>query len=353
MTPRGCRAPVPRTLDEWRGSAPDDERPPSSSRGRRAPRASAAALLALLAPPVPAQGTCPEGQRPFSHHAGEACIPERPQRIVALRHDSITTPLLELGAPVVGTGAYTDGSGETYIPGATDILGVRIGDEGAPASVGLANAPDLEAVAALGPDLILAPDWQADLHDRLSAIAPTVIVPPQDDALAIIGLVADAAGVEEAFDARAARYRERVEQVRSLLGDPSRITVGRFGVDAGGPYFYPDWGAFEQAIRDVGFASPPLYADLGEGGTISWERLPEFDADLLFTGYSTRLAEETVAASVARMDEQAAFWRGLPAVVRGDHFWYPYDLWVTPSFSALHAALDGLLLGVQGRVVAD
>jgi hypothetical protein len=49
------------------------------------------------------------------------------------------------------------------------------------------------------------------------------------------------------------------------------------------------------------------------------------------------------------MDEQAAFWRDLPAVVRGDHFRYPYGLRVTPSVSALHAVLDGLLLAAQGR----
>lgn len=171
------------------------------------PRPTSAAALVLAALPLPAlaQG-CEPGMRPFAHAAGETCIPEEPRRIVATRHDSLATPLIELGAPLVGVGVEFDAAtGEAFIRGATDILGVNVGEASGPASIGDANNPDLEALAALAPDLILVTEWQTELTDRLEQIAPTVVVPRAGPYLDHLALVADAAGVSGSYPLVSAR----------------------------------------------------------------------------------------------------------------------------------------------------
>ncbi|MGR3491224.1 MAG: hypothetical protein ACU0DW_04130 [Shimia sp.] len=101
-------------------------------------RLTLAALAALIfSTPAVAQD-CAEGQRAFEHAMGETCIPAQPQRIVAPRHNSEATPLIDIGAPLVATGMETRredgtrfirGGGDIFSPAFIDSLGiVDLGD---------------------------------------------------------------------------------------------------------------------------------------------------------------------------------------------------------------------------------
>lgn len=306
-----------------------------------------ALVLVALGGPVLAQD-CAEGLRAFEHGAGTACLPQQPSRIVAVRGDSIATPLLDIGAPVVGSATLKDAeTGEDFIRGATDILGIRPGEASGILSIGGDNEPDLEAIAALSPDLIMLPGWQSDLHASLSAIAPTVVVPENLPFLEHLAFVADAAGMAEVYAEREAAYRERIEEIRAMLGDTSGITVSRLDMADGELWFYPNWGAVDQVIDDLGFARPEPQTQ-GPQESFSLELLGEFDGDLILSSYAPRFGQ-TVETLQADWDGFAPRWRDLAGVADGGHHWYPRDAWTGYTFHSLDEVADGLLLLTLGR----
>lgn len=313
-------------------------------------RPTLAALLALCAAPAPALAQdCAEGQRAFAHAAGETCIPADPQRIAALRADQITTPLLDIGAPVIATemGRMEDGS--AYVRGASDIFGQDVVDAAGLIDLGGHNPPDLEAVAAVAPDLILIRGYQSEALEQLSAIAPTVVVPDNMPYLDHLAFLADAAGMTDSYDARLERYRARLAAAREVIGDASAITLSRFDLWEDGLWFYPNWGAVDQVIDDLGFARPAIQAEATENiFGLSVERLPDFDGDILIASRAPRFGQ-TIPMLTGQWDGVAPFWRDLPAVQAGALYWYERDVWVGYSFASLDKVLDGLTLIAAGR----
>ena len=294
---------------------------------------------------------CEAGFRAFTHLAGETCIPEQPQRIVAVRSDSIATPLLDIGAPVIGAGFRTD-NGVAYMRGATDIFGTEFVAATGVQSIGDPNTPDMEAIAALEPDLILLPGWQADLAEKASIIAPTVVIHDNLPFLEHLEVLADIAGMSGAYEQRLAGYRARIERIKAQLGDPSAITVSRFDIAETGLWYYANWGAVDQVITDIGFSRPAIQTETtGSRAEISFELMPEFDGDILISSYAPRFGQ-TVPFFTAQWDEIAPFWRDLDGVKAANHYWYERDVWVGYTFKSLETAADGLLLLTQGRFPA-
>jgi iron complex transport system substrate-binding protein len=138
--------------------------------------AFAAAALLVLADAAVALD-CEEGQRPFRHAVGEDCIPLDPQRIVTLQDQNALLPLMELGVRPVASAGYIDSSGRQIFRRMEgyDTSGI--------AWIGTHGEPDLEAVAVMKPDLIIAPLWPANRHRHYSRIAPTVVIDTQDQPL--------------------------------------------------------------------------------------------------------------------------------------------------------------------------
>ncbi|MGR3491222.1 MAG: hypothetical protein ACU0DW_04120 [Shimia sp.] len=127
------------------------------------------ALLTALAAPAWAAET-----RDFTdHYDRTVAIPADPQRIVSLGSKNVTVPMIELGVMPVGShGSLPDGGTPTIRASATST-GVDFGNSDI-AFVG--DYPvDLEAIAALNPDLIIWADWQDQISiNQLELIAPVV-----------------------------------------------------------------------------------------------------------------------------------------------------------------------------------
>lgn len=130
-----------------------------------------------------------------THARGTTEVPADPQRVVTLEPLELDTAVA-LGITPVGAAVASNVSG---IPAYLDASGVE--------PVGTVPEPDLEAIAALKPDLILGTEARhSKLYDQLSAIAPTVFIatqadPWRDNAL----LIGDALGHKD--------------EVQTLLGD--------------------------------------------------------------------------------------------------------------------------------------
>lgn len=308
-------------------------------------RIALAAGLALLAMPAAAQD-CAAGLRPFEHALGTTCIPDAPQRIASLRDDSITTTLMDIGAPVVATVMRDDPeNGHRYVRGASDIFGQDVVDAADLIDLGGHNPPDVEAVAAATPDLIVARTYQSEAADQLNAVAPTIFMPDVLDFFGNLEFLADAAGVAGDFATERARYDARIAKARAVIGDPGAITVSRFDIWEDGLWYYPGWGAIAQVIADIGFDTPAIQAEAAENmNGVSVERMAEFDGDILIASRAPRFGQ-TIPMLTALWDETAPFWRDLG----GELYWYERDILVGYTFASLDRSIDFLTALTAGR----
>jgi ABC-type Fe3+-hydroxamate transport system substrate-binding protein len=165
--------------------------------------------------------------RTITHDKGSTEIPDKPQRIVAL-DNSLVEAVVLLERPLVGgISSYRD------LKGFPPYLGDAVKDT---KEVGPLETPDLEAVAALEPDLIVSATVRHDaLYDELTKIAPTVFVkttgPQWRENVTFLGEVL---GEEDKAEEELSEYKDHAKQVGDAVnakaGNPT-ISVVRFLAD--------------------------------------------------------------------------------------------------------------------------
>ncbi|MBZ4486700.1 iron-siderophore ABC transporter substrate-binding protein [Microbacterium sp. cx-55] len=149
------------------------------SRARRRSRAllaaSACALLLLsgcasASPSEEGAASESSGTHDVEHARGTTAVPDDPQRVIVLEPLELDTAVA-VGIVPVGAAVASNVAGT---PAYLDVDGVE--------AVGTVPEPDLEAIAALQPDLILGTEARhSELYDQLSSIAPTVFIATQAD----------------------------------------------------------------------------------------------------------------------------------------------------------------------------
>lgn len=311
-----------------------------------------AVALGLLALPGLAQET-----RTFVDDTGtEVTVPASPQRIVSLRGEQFTAPLIEMGAPIVGSSGRARAgmnNGEPFPRGAFDRFGTTFDDD--LVWIGGPNDPDLETIAALEPDLILIPDWQTDLRPQLSQIAPTVVINIwSNPMLERYRKIAEAVGQTEAYEAGLALYNLKLEQARLVLADriddPSTVSVAIAEAHDGNLNVARDYAALSQVLRDLGFAMPKIIANLEEGNAnISVELLPEINADFLIGTYAMGVGQ-TPSQRIEEWDNLMPAWDSiLHAPQHNQHIIINREAMRALSFRSLEAMLELMLSHVVER----
>ncbi|WP_433702739.1 iron-siderophore ABC transporter substrate-binding protein [Prescottella equi] len=255
----------------------------------------------------------------IEHALGTAVITAEPERIVTLGQGSAETAIA-LGTVPVGIEAYEWGSDETgYLPWIHDA----ITDRGAQLPVQFTGGSeiDIEAVAKLDPDLILAP-WSGvtqQQYDALSALAPTVAYAEKawtttwEDQIRVIG---KAMGKAPEADQEIAKIKAQFADATAV--HPEYADVSFSFVYNTGPgtlgVFFPD----EQRVamvRGLGLQVDPIVNTLPEtegtdSALIGLENAHLLkDSDLLFTFYSDD-------ANRAEIEAQPVY-RQIPAIARG------------------------------------
>lgn len=258
------------------------------------------------------------GTRTVEHAMGITEVPADPQRVVVL-DSSFLDAALALGVVPVGATEASDGFG---MP---DYLAAEVPDI---AVVGLTNEPNLEAIAALDPDLIFGAKVRHEaLYDKLSGIAPTVFTASSGtnwkDGLAVtadaLGRADEARALLEDYEARAADVGERVD------ADGSRASIVRFllpdEIRLYGPATFSG-----TVLTDIGF-------DLGEHdwnqysmALISGEQLGLADADVVF---ATAYGGTDTAQFEDAFSSLQPLWDSVPAVADGRQHWVADDTWMT------------------------
>ncbi|AXL13634.1 iron-siderophore ABC transporter substrate-binding protein [Microbacterium foliorum] len=122
------------------------------------------------APADAAAPTEPAGTHTVEHARGTTEVPDDVERVVTLEPLELDTAVAVGITPVGAAVASNVASTPAYL----GVDGVE--------SVGTVPEPDLEAIAALKPDLILGTEARhSALYEQLSAIAPTVFIETQAD----------------------------------------------------------------------------------------------------------------------------------------------------------------------------
>ena len=264
-------------------------------------------LAASLLSPAVAQDTAS-----FTDDLGRVVeIPTQPLRIVSLHDSNLTVPLLELGVVPVGSHGRTTEAGEPYIRSSGMLTGVDF-DNSSIAFVG--NLPaDIEAIAAMEPDLILTIPWQTAPLDQLEAIAPTVVLDSDTrQGLAMYEALAAITGTQDRLASLEGRYQQQIAQIRKLV-DTENITVNVMQGNSGVFYVAHTYGGLGKILRDAGFKFPAVVDALPAGGSESFtpERLTELDADVIFVTYRAEGGEtpaDARAALEAVLPGWGAFW---------------------------------------------
>ncbi|MGY1669300.1 ABC transporter substrate-binding protein [Geodermatophilus sp. SYSU D00710] len=259
-----------------------------------------------------------EETRTIEHAMGQTEVAGTPERVVVLDTGELDATLA-LGVPPVGA-VRTDVSDE--LPGFVTAAGVDPADI---AAVGTIAEPDLEAIAALEPDLILSNSVRhADVYEQLAGIAPTVFAETigeswQENLL----LAGEALGREEQARELLDAYTARAAEVGALYGDPAatEVSVARF-LDGTLVRLYGEGSFIGSVLADVGFARPEVQRTAETFVEVSPEQVTQADGDLLFHG-----AYGEAGATAAAQVTGGPLWQSIPAVAEGRSFAVDDDRW--------------------------
>lgn len=199
-------------------------------------------------------------------------MPNEPQRVVVLEPVELDTAVA-LGVKPVGAAVASNVAG---IPKYLGVDGI--------ATVGTVPEPDLEAIAALKPDLIMGTESRhSKLYDQLSAIAPTVYMKTQADPWqSNVQLVGEALGKKEktqellnGFNSECTQIKDEFKlagKTANLIRPRNETTLSLYGPTsfAGG------------ALECVGLKIPDQTWKDGLQADISPENILKAKADYVF-----------------------------------------------------------------------
>lgn len=241
------------------------------------------ACLIILSCQVMAETSGSVSTQLFTDDLGrQITVPLYPKRIVSLHDLDITIPLIELGVPPVASHGRTRPDGSHFIRSSALLTGVDF-DNSAIRFIGTADI-DIEAIAAVKPDLIITEPTRNTPVDQLERIAPTVSIDHlKGGAPAIYQKLATLTGTQARLQQLERRYQEQIRSLKATL-DTHAISVSVIQANQGKIMVMHSYQSLGKVLRDAGFTFPPLVNQIPDGQrvNISAEQLPEVDADYVF-----------------------------------------------------------------------
>ncbi|AUM67081.1 iron siderophore-binding protein [Brevibacillus laterosporus] len=210
------------------------------------------------------------------HAMGETNVNGTPQRVVVLTREG-TEAVLELGVKPVGAVQSWDKKDQPFYDHIkADMEGVKdVGDE---------LQPNIEAIAALKPDLILGVKMRHEkIYDQLSAVAPTVLAETlRGEWKNNFKLYAEALHKKAEGDKVIADFDKKVADLRAKAGDKLKTEVSLVRFMPGKTRIYYSQTFAGMLLNEVGFARPKAQQKDDFAAEITKERMPELDGDILF-----------------------------------------------------------------------
>ncbi|MEV7086813.1 iron-siderophore ABC transporter substrate-binding protein [Streptomyces sp. NPDC093085] len=254
-----------------------------------------------------------EFPRTITHAMGTTVLAKRPERVVVLDVGELDN-VVSLGVAPVG---YAPTEGDASLPG---YLKKGAGE---PKNVGTINNLNLEAVAALKPDLILGSQLRAaDKYKALSAIAPTVFsIRPGFTWKENYLLNAQALDRTDRAKAALAAYDKKAKDLGTAIG-PDKPTVSMVRYMPDRLRLYAKASFIGTILDDVGLPRPKNQQVEDLAVEISPEKIDDADADWIFTGVygDPKKTQRDTARS-------NPLWKNLTAVKDGHAEDVPDETW--------------------------
>lgn len=243
------------------------------------------------------------------HAMGSTTLEKAPQKVVILTNEG-TEALLALGVTPVG--AVQSWTGDPWYD--------HIADEMKDAEVvGLESEVNVEAIAALQPDLIIGNKMRQEaIYEQLNAIAPTVFAEDlRGNWKNNFELYAKALNQEEKGKEVLEAYETRIADLKEQLGDKLNMKVSMVRFMAGDVRIYQK-DSFSGVILDqLGFARPESQ-DVDEfaikGATK--EQMPLMDGDILF--YFTYETGDNAASELEKEWIEDPLFKNLEVAKKGE-----------------------------------
>jgi iron complex transport system substrate-binding protein len=244
-----------------------------------------------LATAAPAPTAAPQpAAAPISvkHSLGTLTLPKPAARVVACSEEAIDF-LITLGVQPIGICSDRVSGAGTGVPYTLphffpkQLLGT-------PVFLGTADAPSLEAILALKPDLIISGVWAEKANPKLAEIAPTFVVDTGATGYwrETLGEIGRALGREPQSQQFLADYdataKHLAEQLAPTAAAAKVLFIYSFSATDGTMVLGPTWPGSKQ-FELLGFKIfEPAGLDLSKGGVApsSPEILSNTDADIVF-----------------------------------------------------------------------
>jgi iron complex transport system substrate-binding protein len=238
----------------------------------------------------------------IEHTFGSTTIDERPDRVVTLGW-SAQDVVYALGVTPVGMPSFSYGAGDDgVLPWDEDLF-----DPEETTLLDTADGPPLEQIAALRPDVILAPyeGFDRSVYDDLSGIAPTVAYPgepwttPWEEQTRMIGA---ALGLADEAEQLITDAQDTLAAAAAGHPEFGGLTFAYTSMGADALYLYKGDDPRVQLIEALGLTVAPSVAELAGDSEesfyaqLSLERAADIESDVV-VGFADGLTAEEVAAS--------------------------------------------------------
>jgi iron complex transport system substrate-binding protein len=276
-----------------------------------------------------------ENCRVVKHMKGETCIPIHPQRVVTLWMSTFSSALA-LGVKPI---AYIWIPGEPF----PQYLRDKVDEIEEVEFVGSLDAPNLEKILQLKPDLILSNTRLQNIYKPLTDIAPTAVLdypgpPPtwQKHLNDVAKLLDKEKESKQLIDA----YWQRIDLLKQALGSRQQLQVSVVSVDSTyGIFIYGRNHPVGRVLEDIGLQRPPAQSgDFYTKDGISLEFLSDIDGDITFiSSLGGASAKETLEKLQAN-----PLWQRLKAVQQNKVYLVDSAHWYAFDVLAMNAVLDDL-----------
>ncbi|SDX37591.1 stalk domain-containing protein [Paenibacillus sp. CF384] len=216
-----------------------------------------------------------DSKRTITHAMGKTTLNAVPKRIAVLFNGGVDVSLTLGVKPVGAVESWVQTPWYHYLR--ADMAGVT--------NLGSELQPNMEAIVALKPDLIIGSKTRHEkIYDQLSAIAPTIFVEEVFGWKANMQMAALASNKEDKAAAFMADWNKRVADFKSKLGSRAntQVSIIRFQDDNTARFYVTGFAG--NILEEVGLQRPKAQKVDGKVlvNLTSQEQIPLMDGDVIF-----------------------------------------------------------------------
>ena len=297
--------------------------------GAAAPPASA------TAPKDASQPSAADGEKTIKHAMGTLTLKKKPERIVVLFNGMVDISVALGVKPVGAVESWDQKPWYNFLRDKMD--GVKdLGEE---------TQPNLEAIIALKPDLIIGTKSRHEkIYPQLSSIAPTLITEEVFNWKENLKLGAQAMYKEKEADAILTKWDQRVAEFKQKVGSKlsqTEISIMRFEEDGSARIYVTGFAG--TIFNELGLSRPK--AQQIEGKTVvnltSKEQMSQLDGDFIFD--ITQLGTDPGKEKTQNDWTSHPLWKNLKGVKAGNYYKVDVVTWnLSGGALAAQSLLDDL-----------